>query len=123
MSEIKAPFTPDQVNSLNEFQKSGVMHPFTGNNDMLPDDEQDILVAAEDGWHSLNDPNYFQDWAHDWMADWSWKELEDWKNWKKSLSITIKDNNLCPTCRIPEHDQCSITVGCPCCADTIRQDR
>ena len=79
MTDIKAPFTPDQVESLNAYQKSGVFHPFTGNNDLLPDGEDDILVAEQDGWHSLVDPNYTQDWAHSWMADWSWKKY-DWKN-------------------------------------------
>ena len=91
MSDIKAPWTPDQVNSLNEFQKSGVMHPFTGNNDMLPDGE-DILIAHEDGWHSLNDPNYTQDWAHHWMADWSWYQL-DWKNSKEYLKEKNDQSN------------------------------
>jgi hypothetical protein len=119
MSEIvEAPFTEDQINSLNEFQKSRVMHPFTGGNELLPGNEEDILVAKEDGWISLNDPDYHQNWAWSWMADWSWKELD----WKKSLSIYIKDHVLCPTCRIPEHDQCSITVGCPCCANSVRNN-
>ena len=77
MSKVNAPFTPDQVKSLNEYQESGVMHPFTGNNDILPGMEEDILVAEEDGWHSLHDPEYFQDWAHHWMADWSWKQLSN----------------------------------------------
>jgi hypothetical protein len=88
MSEIKAPFTPDQVESLNAFQQSRVMHPFTGNNDLLPDGQDDVLIATENGWHSLNDPDYTQDWAHHWMADWSWKQLD----WRQNIK-NVKENN------------------------------
>ena len=30
-------------------------------------------------------------------------------------------NTKCKACRNPEHDTCSMTIGCPCCNDTIRQ--
>lgn len=76
MSEkIEAPFTEDQVDSLNEYQKSGAFHEFTGNNELAPDGETDILVATIDGWISQYDPTYHQNWAWRWMADWSWKQI------------------------------------------------
>lgn len=55
-------FTEDEVKSLNEFQKSGIMHPFTCgkcSND---------LIATTDGWKCEDEKcDYVQDWAHDWM--------------------------------------------------------
>jgi len=32
-----------------------------------------------------------------------------------------KRPNLCPDCKVEEHDQCSLTMGCPCCEQTVRQ--
>jgi len=61
VSQIHAPFTPEQVRHLNEFQNAESVHPFTckcGVN----------LVATEAGW-ICNECEYTQDWAHDFMAD------------------------------------------------------
>lgn len=61
MSKVRAPFTPQQVYYLNEFQDAGFMHPFTcrcGAN----------LIATEAGW-ICNECDYTQDWAHDFMAN------------------------------------------------------
>ena len=77
MNRVHAPFTKDQVDSLNAYQKSGIFHQFTGNNNLLPEGEDDILVANREGWYSLNDPNYTQSWAYPFMADWSWKLYEN----------------------------------------------
>lgn len=81
---IYAPFTDDQVESLNAYQKSEVFHPFTGLNVLAPEGEDDILVATPSGWISNLDPSYTQNWAWVWMGDWSWKEIF---NWKKSITI------------------------------------
>lgn len=73
--KIMAPWNKIQIRSLNEFQDSGLMHPFT----CAKCGSQ--LVAQSDGWvcSSENFPegncNYTQNWAHDFMADWSWKKL------------------------------------------------
>jgi hypothetical protein len=75
MSEqITAPWTQDQVDSINGFQQSGVMHPFTGHNDLLPMGQDDILVATVDGLQSTVKPEYHQTWVWSYMADWSWKK-------------------------------------------------
>jgi ribosomal protein S27AE len=67
---IKAPFTEDQVASLNAYQKSEFVHPFTCVcGDHIP------LVATKDGW-ICNKCAYTQKWAHDFMADWAWKVME-----------------------------------------------
>lgn len=75
LAQVHAPWTEDQVASLNAYQVSGVFHPFTGNNDLLPFGVDDVLVAQEDGWHSTADASYRQTWAWGWMADWSWRSL------------------------------------------------
>ena len=68
-------FTPDEVKSLNEYQQSGVFHPFTcgGNRtDSNHLDGEGILVATIYGWKCLY-CNYTHDWAHDFMKDRSWR--------------------------------------------------
>jgi hypothetical protein len=67
----KAPWTEDEVKSLNDYQVSGVMHPFTcGTKDC-----GGLLLARQDGWH-CPDCDYTQDWAHEWMTDGSWRQFE-----------------------------------------------
>jgi hypothetical protein len=66
------PFTSDQVESFNAFQKSWVFHPFTcGNREHGGDD---ILVARENGLYCPT-CDYRQDWMHRWMGDGTWKRL------------------------------------------------
>lgn len=61
---IKAPWTPEQVDALQLFQTSGVMHPFT-----CPDHSQrSDLVPTVRGW-ICQFCDYTQDWAHAFMAD------------------------------------------------------
>jgi hypothetical protein len=66
----RAPWTPTEVESLNAYQAAGVMHPFTCGNDSA----HYLLRAAAPGWEC---PccEYTQDWAHPWMADWSWRRI------------------------------------------------
>lgn len=72
-TKITAPFTPEQVANLNNYQQSNVGHPFTcGNPDKTnedhPDGNRGALVATIKGWicpFCL----YTQDWAHAGMAD------------------------------------------------------
>lgn len=71
MRMVKAPFTPEQVDSFNSFQHRSRFHPFTCGNKS----NHTVLVAAEDGW-CCQDCDYTQDWAHSFMADWSWKPPE-----------------------------------------------
>ena len=69
--KVYAPFTAEQLASLNGYQASGVFHEFTCGNDDCPADHA-VLVAAEEGWHCPS-CSYTQDWAHEAMADGSWK--------------------------------------------------
>lgn len=76
-----APFSEDQVNSLNGFQQSGVMHEFTCANRHTPihgirtPNPHDVLIATTEGWR-CEVCDYTQDWAHNFMADWSWTKIE-----------------------------------------------
>jgi len=81
---VVAPFTAEQVDSLNGYQASGMGHPFTcprrGDGEhtrpvtrvdgvVVPGD---VLVAATFGWMCPT-CGYPQDWAHQFMADGSWR--------------------------------------------------
>jgi hypothetical protein len=73
MNTIRAPFTPEQVDSLNGFQMQSYWHPFTCGNDLCKlRNPENILIAMTSGWHCLFCP-YHQEWAHSFMADGSWK--------------------------------------------------
>lgn len=71
--KLTSPWSVDAVNSLNEYQASGVMHPFTCGHG------SHVLRATEGGWVCDECAEfgrvYSQDWAWLWMADWSWKKV------------------------------------------------
>lgn len=79
--KVEAPFTDSQVQSLNLYQISGVMHPFTCGRcrDHLGTDvdghhAERILVATLAGWICPT-CDYTQNWAWDWMANWAWEDM------------------------------------------------
>ena len=76
-----APWLPEQVESLNGFQASGVAHEFTcGNSTCRSSDglsRRPALRAAEDGWH-CDCCGYVQDWAFVFMTDWAWLAPGPW---------------------------------------------
>jgi hypothetical protein len=68
-------FTDQEVRSLNAYQRSGNMHPFTcgGNRtDSNHLDGEGVLIATHKGWICCY-CDYTQNWAHDFMKNWSWK--------------------------------------------------
>lgn len=71
MAKVTAPFTEEQVKSLNGYQQCEKLHPFT-----CPQGHSLIAVAA--GWACpacLGVGTAFrQTWAWRFMADFSWKE-------------------------------------------------
>lgn len=71
---LHAPFTPDEVASLNAYQHSGAFHPFTCPGRIL-DGTEHILEATEHGWRCAHCPDFTQNWCHLWMADWSWQKV------------------------------------------------
>lgn len=69
----QAPWTPEQVASLTGFQQRGSMHPFTcGRDECRRATGSEPLTATVGGWVCPH-CDYRQDWAHAWMADWSWQ--------------------------------------------------
>jgi hypothetical protein len=66
--EVSAPFTDDQVASLNACQAEVSWHPFTCGTDEC----RAVLKAEPDGWRCPR-CGYRQGWAHGFMADWSWR--------------------------------------------------
>lgn len=72
---VTAPFTTEQVESLNGYQSSGVMHEFTCGNG---GHSHGRLRATSDGWVcDFEGCDYTQDWAHAFMADGGWREMQD----------------------------------------------
>ena len=61
---VKAPWSAEQVDNLNRYQHSGIMHPFTCPGGHDGDRE---LVATRNGWICCH-CDYRQDWAHDFMC-------------------------------------------------------
>lgn len=73
--QVTAPFTNEQVENLNGYQRSGVFHEFTCGNDFClgVDGHKAVLVATNDGWECPAGCGYTQDWAHEAMADGRWR--------------------------------------------------
>ncbi len=78
------PWTVEEVESLNGFQRSAPFHPFTcGTKEKHQQIEHpsgwtetvdEVLVATTDGW-TCKGCDYTQDWAHGFMMDGSWKRF------------------------------------------------
>lgn len=68
------PWTQQQVDYLNDFQKDGRFHPFTCPNRSPQTHvvrvarQFGVLVATADGW-VCPDCDYTQGWAHDFMVE------------------------------------------------------
>jgi len=71
MSRVDAPWSEEQVASLNAYQKAGVMHPFTGTR--KPNGDETILIATPAGWVEEEGGPVVQTWAHDFMANGAWR--------------------------------------------------
>lgn len=77
MAIFEKVFTPKEVDSLNAYQQSGAFHPFTCGGDRTDEDHLDKegrLVATEYGWHCPY-CDYKQDWAHLWMKNGAWENM------------------------------------------------
>jgi len=73
VSQIKAPFTPDQVVNLARFQTVRQRHPFTclnrgDGNHRVAYGDLGALVPTVRGW-VCPFCDYAQDWAHSFMAE------------------------------------------------------
>lgn len=66
--QIEAPWTDEQVRSLNAYQNVGTFHPFTCGNHR---GYSPSLVATNRCWQ-CPECSYVQGWCWRFMADWSW---------------------------------------------------
>lgn len=85
-NKVTAPFTHEQILSINKYQASGIMHPFTcsvcrdaygtgdHDSDNLYAHDEYALVATFEGFICPT-CDYTQDWCHEFMADMSWSTL------------------------------------------------
>ncbi len=71
---VEAPWTEDQVASLNGYQGCDFAHPFTG--ERGPNGEETKLIATPAGWIEHEGGPVMQKWAHTFMANWAWKALD-----------------------------------------------
>jgi hypothetical protein len=70
MSDIRAPFTPEQVAALNQFQNVRWFHSFTCARRVDHPACSGVLIATTEGWHCpAASCGYTQDWAHGFMAN------------------------------------------------------
>lgn len=73
--KIYAPWTQKEVDALNRYQKSGVMHPFTCSEEH---GKEAVLEATIDGWICPIPLCYYtQNWAFDFMLNIGLTELGD----------------------------------------------
>lgn len=80
---IKAPFDGRQVANLNRYQEFGAFHPFNCGHDH---DGPRRLVATPDGWVCPHiDCDYTQEWAHSFMAEFSYEEEKKARGFYKNL--------------------------------------
>lgn len=68
MAEIVAPWDKAQVDCLNAYQQSDLMHPFTCGADPC----RAVLLATADGWICPECGEWKQNWAHDFMVNRLW---------------------------------------------------
>lgn len=69
---INPPWTVEQVQNLNEYQQSGMFHPYTCGTDTCRAD----LIAEESGWR-CPECGYTQNWCLSFMADGAWRKLKE----------------------------------------------
>jgi hypothetical protein len=83
-----APWTDEEVSSLNDYQTKSGMHPFTCG--VKSSHGKGYLVATIEGW-LCPEPHcdYTQTWAHKEMADGSWRE---WESARREYLLAHRDD-------------------------------
>lgn len=74
MERVEAPWTQEQVDSLNGYQQAGCFHPFTG--ERKANGDQVDLIATPEGWVEVAGGPVVQTWAYRAMTDGAWKDTE-----------------------------------------------
>jgi hypothetical protein len=68
MPNIDQPFTQEQVESFNAYQRNSGQHPYTCGIESI----HKPLIASTDGLRCV-DCEYYQSWAHSFSLGWMWK--------------------------------------------------
>jgi hypothetical protein len=68
-NHINAPWTDDQVRSLNDYQEASYFHPFTYGEG----EEKVDLIATREGWIAKRGGPVVQTWAHEFTCNWQWQ--------------------------------------------------
>ena len=128
MSETcPAPWSPEQIKNLTEYQKIQPLHPFTCgcSGDV-------ILTPTTDGWVCPKGCGYVQDWAYDYMANGeavkvhkdmmakfgrlycTGEEPWDKQDGKKVIHLDAKE--------VDTGDDYTVRYECPHCGTTWKQE-
>jgi hypothetical protein len=78
MDCVQAPFSEDQLASVNAYQACGVLPPFRCISDSCPrrGRARSVLHCEPEGLYcTAPGCGYQQDWAPEFMANWVWKQL------------------------------------------------
>lgn len=89
---VTAPFTNEQVDALNKWQRLGYVHPFTCcSHETCKKHEYAVgtLTATTEGW-VCPCGKYTQDWAHSYMADEAQHPADPFAAWRKRYVDLIK---------------------------------
>jgi hypothetical protein len=92
MTMINAPFTGEQVQSMNGFQTRSLMHPMTCRvDDCRSVNGSGPMTATTLGW-MCRSCDYRQDWTFIFTTDWSWVEHADMIVAALATPMTAKDD-------------------------------
>jgi len=80
MDQVRAPWTEEQVASLDAFQGCTTCTP-------LVDEKGLPLVATRSGLMKQGTDERVLIWAHRWMLDWSWKDAPKQRSGPKSVNL------------------------------------
>lgn len=70
MNRYEAPWTQDEVHSIDEYQQDEDLHPLT-----CPDCAGNQALSAYLDGLKCKSCNYTQNWVYPWMADYNWHHL------------------------------------------------
>lgn len=62
-SKMYVPWTQEQIDALNKWQKCGYVHPYTCGGKIDGKDCREDLIATKDGWVCPKNCGYTQNWA------------------------------------------------------------
>lgn len=104
-NDVRAPWTPDQVDSLNAYQRSNVFHPYTGSRGPNGE-ERPILIATPNGWIEREGGPIYQETAMRFMAEWRWVPPPEDYRWMFLKLPPECQRSGCDKSRLEKHVFC-----------------